>query len=278
MKLTGGVTVPTKEHEVSKGARPADFDDEAAAAAHVRGMFDSIAPRYDTLNHLLSVGIDRWWWWRAARRFRKVLARPEAVALDLCCGTGDMTLALARLRPQALAGKNCTETTEPLLAVDFSHKMLSRGNAKFFFRNIIAIEADALHLPLPNGVIDLITSAFGFRNLANYDDGLAELYRVLKPGGEIGILDCNQPEGLAGALYNLYFKRILPWLGGLLSGDRSAYQYLPASVERFPRPPRMLQMIRAAGFADASWTSYTFGVAGLYRAVKPVVDRRSATL
>ncbi|QHN04878.1 ubiquinone/menaquinone biosynthesis methyltransferase [Granulicella sp. WH15] len=260
-----------REHEVSTGAKPAAGLDEAAAASNVQQMFDSIAPKYDTLNHLLSAGIDRLWWWRAARSFRQVLARPEAVALDLCCGTGDMTLALNRLRPTL-----STFPTAPVLAVDFSHNMLVRGRAKFHGHNIIPIEADALHLPLPNGSIDLITSAFGFRNLANYEEGLAELFRVLGPGGQIGILDCNQPEGVVGMAYNLYFKRILPWVGGLISGDRSAYSYLPASVERFPRPARMLQMIRKAGFVDASWTSYTLGVAGLYRAIKPTQTSHQA--
>jgi demethylmenaquinone methyltransferase/2-methoxy-6-polyprenyl-1,4-benzoquinol methylase len=258
-----------EEHEISTGARPANVADEAAAATNVREMFDSIAPNYDRLNHLLSAGIDRLWWWRAARSFRKTLVRPETIVLDLCCGTGDMTLALDRLRPGA-KGQISTLPTEPILAVDFSHAMLSRGRAKFIDRNIIPLEADALHLPLPDGSVDLITSAFGFRNLANYEDGLAELFRVLKPGGEIGILDCNQPEGLVGAGYNLYFKRVLPALGGLISGDRGAYTYLPESVARFPRPPRMLQLIARAGFQNGSWTSYTLGVAGLYRAIKPV--------
>ena len=117
--------------------------------------------------------------------------------------------------------------------------------------------------------MDLISSAFGFRNLVNYEEGLAELFRVLRPGGQIGILDCNQPSGLIGAIYNLYFKQILPKIGSIVS-DKAAYTYLPASVERFPRPPRMLQLIHNAGFVDASWTSYTLGVAGLYRATKPV--------
>jgi demethylmenaquinone methyltransferase/2-methoxy-6-polyprenyl-1,4-benzoquinol methylase len=254
-----------QEHELSTGARPDTATDEATASQSVRQMFDSIAPSYDRLNHLLSAGLDRLWWRRAARAFRATLARPEAVVLDLCCGTGDMTLALNRLRP----GKISTTPTEPILAVDFAHNMLGRGRAKFLAHNIVPIEADALHLPLPDGSVDLITSAFGFRNLANYEAGLAELFRVLRPGGQIGILDCNQPEGLVGALYNLYFQRILPWFGGLLSGDRGAYSYLPASVARFPRPPRMLQLIRAAGFTGATWTSYTLGVAGLYQATKP---------
>ncbi len=249
------------EHQSSTGARPIGATDEKAAAANVQQMFDSIAPRYDLLNHLLSGGIDRWWWRRTARAFRSTLERPEGVALDLCCGTGDMTLRLLKHRP-------ATPEAAPILAVDFSHQMLSRGVEKFAVHNIISIEADALHLPVADSSIDLVTSAFGFRNLANYEEGLAELYRVLRPGGQIGILECNQPSGLTGTVYNLYFRRILPKLGGIISGDAGAYNYLPASVERFPRPPRMLQLIAAAGFAGACWDSYTFGTVGLYRATK----------
>ena len=253
------------EHEISTGALPAGATSEQTAAANVQQMFDTIAPTYDRANHTLSAGIDRYWWSRAARTFRPILQRPEAVALDLCCGTGDMTLALLKHRP--IDGP-ATKKSAPILAVDFSHQMLSRGAEKFRFHNIIPIEADALHLPIASNSVDLITSAFGFRNLANYEAGLAELHRILRPGGEIGILDCNQPEGLTAILYNLYFKKILPRVGGLISGEAEAYTYLPSSVERFPRPPRMLQLIRAAGFVDATWTSYTFGTAGLYRAVK----------
>lgn len=251
----------SKEHELSTGARPAGTITEQAAAANVQQMFNAIAPRYDLLNHVLSMGLDRWWWTRTARTFRTILARPDARALDLCCGTGDMTMALMKHRP-----RNVGEA--PVLAVDFSREMLERGKQKFAGHNIVAIEADALHLPFEDNTLALVTSAFGFRNLANYEEGLAELYRVLHSGGEIGILDCNQPEGVVGAIYDLYFKRILPRIGALLSNE-DAYRYLPASVERFPRPRRMLEMIRAAGFRNATWTGYTFGTAGLYRAVKP---------
>jgi demethylmenaquinone methyltransferase/2-methoxy-6-polyprenyl-1,4-benzoquinol methylase len=225
-------------------------------------MFDTIAPRYDLLNHLLSFGLDRIWWNRTARSFRDVLQRPDAVVLDLCCGTGDMALALMKYRP-------VQSNERPLLALDFSHEMLVRGREKFAPHNIVAIEADALHLPIAENTLDLVTSAFGFRNLANYEQGLRELYRVLRPGGQIGILECNQPEGVTGALYDLYFKRLLPAVGGLISGDASAYRYLPSSVERFPRPARMLQMIRSAGYTEARWDGYTFGAAGLYTATKP---------
>jgi demethylmenaquinone methyltransferase/2-methoxy-6-polyprenyl-1,4-benzoquinol methylase len=268
------------------GARPTGVSSPAAAAQSIQQMFDAIAPRYDLLNHLLSAGIDRLWWARTARALRPILARPEAVVLDLCCGTGDMTLALDRLRPQpAIIKKSvilsegaaavegpavvCSAFPAPILAVDFSHNMLALAQPKFAGRNIRAIEADALHLPFADSSIDLVACAFGFRNLASYADGLAELYRVLRPTGQIAILDFNQPTGLVGALYSLYFKRVLPLLGRIISRDPAAYTYLPESVARFPRPPRMIELIVAADFAAPTWIPYTFGVAGLYRASKP---------
>ena len=242
------------------GAQPEGTGDEASAAAAVRSMFDEIAPRYDLLNHVLSLNIDRVWWYRAARRFRKVLARPEAQVLDLCCGTGDMTLALLRRRPKQ---------GRPVLAADFAHQMLVRGAAKFSPRGALAFEADALHLPLADGSLDLLTTAFGFRNLANYQAGLEEFYRTLKPGGELGILDFSEPGGWMGKLYAFYFRRILPAVGGLLSGVSGPYQYLPSSVRRFPAPMELLATMRAVGFEQVSWTPYNFGIAGLYRAIKP---------
>ena len=250
------------EHEITTGARPSGVTTEQAAAANIQQMFDTIAPTYDRANHVLSAGIDRSWWTRTARLFRPILQHPETVALDLCCGTGDMTMALLKHRP------NATHTA-PILAVDFSHQMLSLAQKKFAGRNILSIEADALHLPLRDASVDLVTSAFGFRNLANYEEALAEILRVLRPGGQLGILECNQPEGLTGAIYNLYFKSILPKLGGLISGNATAYSYLNASVYRFPRPPRMIELLRNAGFTNPTWTSYTFGVVGLYHAAKP---------
>jgi demethylmenaquinone methyltransferase/2-methoxy-6-polyprenyl-1,4-benzoquinol methylase len=250
------------EHELTTGARPSGVTTEQAAAANIQQMFDTIAPTYDRANHLLSAGIDRSWWTRTARLFRPILQHPETVALDLCCGTGDMTIALVKHRPTG-------PKAAPILAVDFSHQMLSLAQKKFAGRNILSIEADALHLPLPDASVDLVTSAFGFRNLANYEEALAEILRVLRPGGQLGILECNQPEGFTGAVYNLYFKSILPKLGGLISGDARAYSYLNSSVERFPRPPRMIDLLRNAGFTSPTWTSYTLGVVGLYHAAKP---------
>ena len=241
------------------GAAPVGADDEAQAAVAVRDMFSSIAPRYDLLNHVLSMNIDRLWWNRTARTFDDVLSRPGARVLDLCCGTGDMTFALHR-RMTGKSGK--------LVGADFSHAMLVRAAAKTGTKEITWVEADALNLPMPDGRFDLVTAAFGFRNLANYDRGLSEICRVLANDGEVGILDFGEPKGLIGAVYRLYFRHALPAIGTVISGVRGPYAYLPRSVQRFPPPEEMLQRMRAVGFRDASWTPYTFGIAGLYRGKK----------
>ena len=222
-------------------------------------MFTSIAPRYDLLNHVLSLNIDRLWWRKTARVFADILSRPQARVLDLCCGTGDMTLALHRQ-----AGKS----SPAILGADFSHAMLQRANHKAASTALRWVEADALRLPFPDGHFDLITSAFGFRNLANYDAGLLEIMRVQRPDGEIGILDFGEPQGLVGSCYRIYFKRVLPAIGTLISGVKGPYAYLPASVARFPAPTEMLQRIREIGFRESSWTPYTLGIAGLYRGKK----------
>jgi demethylmenaquinone methyltransferase/2-methoxy-6-polyprenyl-1,4-benzoquinol methylase len=224
-------------------------------------MFTSIAPRYDLLNHVLSFNIDRLWWRRTARTFCHILTRADARVLDLCCGTGDMAFALKRQ-----AGKSPVR----IVGADFSHAMLRRAALKSADRAASPewIEADALHLPFSDGNFDLVTSAFGFRNLADYDAGLREIARVLRPGGECGILDFGEPGGVMGALYRIYFKQVLPRVGTMISGVRGPYAYLPASVERFPPPEEMLTRMRDAGFAEATWTPYTFGIAGLYRGKK----------
>lgn len=244
------------------GAAPDGANDQRSAARAVREMFTSIAPRYDLLNHVLSFNVDRLWWRRTARSFIDILRRPESRVLDLCCGTGDMTFALRRA-----AGKSAAQ----ILGADFSHAMLQRATEKSSAQNGSGpnwIEADALTLPFPNEHFDLVTSAFGFRNLADYDAGLREIVRVLRPGGECGILDFGEPEGAMGALYRIYFKQVLPRVGTLISGVRGPYAYLPASVERFPSPDEMIARMKKAGFAEAGWTPYTFGIAGLYRGRK----------
>jgi demethylmenaquinone methyltransferase/2-methoxy-6-polyprenyl-1,4-benzoquinol methylase len=249
------------------GASPEGARDAASAALAVREMFTSIAPRYDLLNHVLSFNIDRLWWRRTARTFASILAQPDARILDLCCGTGDMTFALLKQ-----AGNGMPQIS----GVDFSHAMLQRALSKSLDKisgngNPLIprwIEADALCLPFPDQHFNLVTSAFGFRNLADYDAGLREIARVLRPGGECGILDFSDPRGFIGHLYRIYFKHILPRVGTTLSGVRGPYAYLPNSVERFPQPQEMLNRMRRAGFREASWTPYTFGIAGLYRGRK----------
>ncbi len=249
------------------GANPQGAQDEAGAAQAVRQMFDSIAPRYDLLNHVLSANIDRLWWRRTAHRFRTVLANPDASVLDICCGTGDMTLALLKHRPRG---------ARPILAADFARAMLTRGAQKFTARKpgepaAVAIEADALHLPFPSASLDLVVSAFGFRNLANYEAGLREFHRVLKPGGQLGILDFSEPGGLIGKAYAVYFRRVLPAIGRIICGKAGPYSYLPASVGNFPPPPDLLALMRVSGYEYCSWQLYTFGIAGLYTAARPVV-------
>ncbi len=246
------------------GAAPEGASDPHSAARAVREMFTSIAPRYDLLNHVLSCNIDRLWWRRTARTFAHILAQLNCRVLDLCCGTGDMTFALRKR-----AGQQKGRQSPQILGADFSHAMLQRALSKSQSQgNDTAprwIEADALSLPFPNQHFNLVTSAFGFRNLADYDAGLREIVRVLKPGGECGILDFGEPKGLMGRLYRIYFRQVLPRVGTLISGVRGPYAYLPNSVERFPEPEEMLDRMRRAGFREATWTPYTLGIAGLYR-------------
>ena len=240
------------------GASPEGANDPQAASRAIREMFTAIAPRYDLLNHLLSANVDKLWWRRTARTFAAILARPDAQVLDLCCGTGDMAFALRR------QGSECRIT-----GADFSHAMLVRAHAKSDQKPKMRwIEADALRLPFPDESFDLVTSAFGFRNLADYDAGLREIRRVLKPGGEYGILEFSEPRGALGKIYNVYFKSVLPRIGRVISGSSGAYAYLPASVQRFPEPDELLQRMRTAGFREATWKPYTFGIAGLYRGVR----------
>ncbi|HUV69322.1 MAG TPA: ubiquinone/menaquinone biosynthesis methyltransferase [Terracidiphilus sp.] len=251
------------------GAKPLGTADEASAAQAVRQMFDSIAPRYDLLNHVLSANVDRLWWRRTARRFQPILAKPGAAVLDICCGTGDLTMALLKHRPDG---------AQPILAADFSRGMLSRGVVKFGAEKVgagkayaVPLEADALHLPLKSASLDLIVTAFGFRNLANYEAGLREFNRVLKPGGQLGILEFSEPGGLMGKAYAIYFRRVLPAIGRLICGKNGPYNYLPTSVGNFPPPPQMLQLMQSTGYDRCAWQPYTFGIAGLYTAERTLV-------
>jgi demethylmenaquinone methyltransferase/2-methoxy-6-polyprenyl-1,4-benzoquinol methylase len=162
------------------------------------------------------------------------------------------------------------DTDSRIFGADFSHAMLQRAREKSRESRSAPdwIEADALKLPFPSSHFDLVISAFGFRNLADYDAGLREIARVLRTEGECGILDFGEPTGTLGSVYRYYFKKVLPKIGAMISGVRGPYSYLPTSVERFPSPQEMIERMKAAGFNEPSWTAYTFGIAGLYRGKK----------
>jgi len=254
-----------------KGTRPEGTVNEADASQKVREMFMQIAPRYDLLNHLLSFQLDRLWRARAAKRLRPILDRPDAIVLDLCCGTGDLAFALSRV------GK------ARILGADFAHTMLVRARDKSSSflgsagerpaSSMPFFEADALRLPFADASFDLVTSAFGFRNLANYEAGLREIQRVLRPGGTIGILEFTEPpEGFLGDLYRWYFTRVLPKIGWLISGHQSAYTYLPKSVSHFFRPLEFAALLSSIGYVSADFRVWTFGTVALHTATKPTIS------
>jgi demethylmenaquinone methyltransferase / 2-methoxy-6-polyprenyl-1,4-benzoquinol methylase len=248
--------------------------DEQETSRRVREMFSGIAPRYDLLNHLLSGRLDNVWRARVARRFAPILARPDARVLDLCCGTGDLAFALARRGPARITGADFShamlaiarrkaETLRERATTNAATKSASAsGNSAVEF-----VEADALRMPFADETFDLVTTAFGFRNLANYDEGLKEIRRVLRPGGELGILEFSEPRGrLFGALYRFYFRHILPTLGGAISGNSAAYSYLPRSVGRFPSPEELAAQMERASFGDVRFVRWTGGIVTLHTA------------
>lgn len=252
-----GVAAPVK------GTQPEGSVTEADASKRVREMFTQIAPRYDLLNHLLSFGLDRLWRARVAKCLRPILDRHGAVVLDLCCGTGDLALALRN------SGK------ARILGADFAHTMLVRARVKSQMVSshsglpprepMPLFEADALQLPFADGSFDLVTSAFGFRNLANYEAGLREIFRVLKSGGTIAILEfAEPPKGFLGDFYRWYFTRILPRVGWLISGHQSAYTYLPKSVARFFRPPELAALMRYVGYQSVEFKEGTIRAVALH--------------
>jgi demethylmenaquinone methyltransferase/2-methoxy-6-polyprenyl-1,4-benzoquinol methylase len=242
------------------GASPEGTRNEQEAAHWVRVMFGRVAHRYDLANHLLSFNIDRHWRAHTVRRVGHILQRPGARVLDICCGTGDLVLALEK---RAAAGVLGSDFCHPML-VAAGHKIAQRGARASLF------EADALRLPIRDSSLDLVTVAFGFRNLANYQAGLAEMRRVLRPGGMAAILEFSQPPNRAfAALYNFYSRRILPLIGGALSGSRDAYTYLPDSVRKFPSAARLAEDMKAAGFEDVRFEYLTGGIVALHTGVSP---------
>ena len=294
-----------------------------SSARSVRDMFSAIAPRYDFLNHLLSLRRDIVWRRRLARRFRDVLGRADARVLDLCCGTGDLSLALHRVAGEE-GHKRPIRRGARIFGTDFAHPMLEIARRKslaasdLFIRPIgwvqeqgreepqprsrfrfplwgrgrradarstlqasalsgptasasgpTYIESDALSLPFADSTFDLLTAAFGFRNLADYDRGLAEFFRVLKPSGRLAILEFSGPQGvLLGPLYRFYFTRILPRIGGAISGNSAAYNYLPGSVLKFPSPDSLAEMISRAGFTAVRFDLWSAGIVALHTATR----------
>lgn len=238
-----------------RGTTPTGAASEADASRWVREMFGRIAPRYDFLNHLLSFNIDRTWRKRLIRRVAKVLQNPDARVVDLCCGTGDVMIAMGMKSRARVYGS------------DFCHPMLTSARSKAERKSVPALlfEADGLSLPLPDSSVDLITIAFGFRNYAGYRRGLDEMVRVLRPSGTAAILEFAPPsKTLFGRLHGFYSKTILPTLGAAISGDREAYEYLPQSVGKFPSPPELAEAMRQAGFSDVNYELMTGGSVALH--------------
>jgi demethylmenaquinone methyltransferase/2-methoxy-6-polyprenyl-1,4-benzoquinol methylase len=254
------------------GSRPGGTRTEREASARVQQMFSRIAPRYDFLNHLLSFSLDRLWRRRTARKFRRTLRRTDARILDLCCGTGDLTFALERVRVREIRDANAHRI--PLFGSDFAQPMLDRAHKKAQAHSCSAIftTADALHLPFTDSSFDLITTAFGFRNLVNYEAGLREFARVLRPGGEIAILEFSEPgSGFTSAMFKLYFRQILPRIGAAISGSKEAYSYLPGSVAKFPTSEELAALMKKVGFTDITIARWNFGSVLLHCASLPAV-------
>ena len=226
--------------------------------AYVRDIFSEIAPRYDLLNHLLSANVDRGW-------RRKAIAElgwerdPTGSYLDLCAGTLDVSVQLVDTR--GFAGR--------VLAADFAEPMLRAGDGKRSGRAIQPVVADALELPVADGTLAGAIVGFGARNLADLDAGLREVHRVLAPGARFVILEFSSPRSaLIRTGYHLYFHRLLPLVGRLVSGHRTAYSYLPESVAHFPTGDDLAERLRTAGFATVRWRPLTFGIAAIHTAVK----------
>jgi len=227
-------------------------------AAHVRRMFSSIAPRYDLLNHLLSLNIDRLWRRRAVDRldWERV---PDGVYLDNCSGTLDLAVELAR-RP-AFRGR--------VVGSDFTLPMLQRGQPKVERLPVAPLCADALALPYSDAAFDGATVGFGVRNLTSLDAGLREMARVLRPGARLVILEFTTPQWQPfRGLYFFYFMKVLPFVGRMISKHGSAYSYLPESVMQFPEPPELARRMEAAGFDGIQWKMLTGGIAALHWGVR----------
>jgi demethylmenaquinone methyltransferase / 2-methoxy-6-polyprenyl-1,4-benzoquinol methylase len=242
-------------------------------ARAVQDMFGRVARRYDFLNHLLSARFDVWWRRVAARELREILERPDSVAADLCCGTGDLTFAFAQYSRGVVVGSDFCHPMLQVAGQKRSRRVSAAGNAKDGADSGPArtrfIEADTLHLPFRDQSLDLASMAFGFRNLASYEDGLREIHRTLRPGGVIAILEFSRMQWpVLGPLFRFYFHHILPHIGTLVSGESGPYQYLPSSVKNFPDQEALARALRAHGFVDVHYRDFMGGIAALHLGVK----------
>ena len=228
-------------------------------AGRVREMFASIASRYDLLNHLLSGNVDKRWRRIVATRVRDKLSSSNARVLDVACGTGDLSLTLFEITGAGVVG------------TDFCRPMLQIAAGKMSGR-IRFIEGDALDLPFRDGTFDVATIAFGLRNLSNVESGLAELSRVLKPGGWVAVLEFSRPaNAVLRPVFNLYFTKVLPWIGRVVSGSQNAYSYLPASVQKFPDQSQLSLLMEQAGFVQVGYENLSGGIAALHMGQRPEV-------
>jgi demethylmenaquinone methyltransferase/2-methoxy-6-polyprenyl-1,4-benzoquinol methylase len=236
----------------------------AEKRAYVKRIFSEIAPRYDLLNHVLSLNIDRRWRRKAIARLE--VERDQAGRyLDLCAGTMDVAVEISRL--PGFRGL--------VVGADFAEPMLKAGAGKISGSGITPVTADAVQLPIASGQLAGAIVAFGIRNVAGLDEALREALRILVPGGRFVILEFSTPRiRILRALYRLYFHHVLPLIGRLISGHRTAYQYLPRSVANFPVEEELASRMEAAGFAKVSWTSLSFGVAAIHVAERPMPGRK----
>jgi demethylmenaquinone methyltransferase/2-methoxy-6-polyprenyl-1,4-benzoquinol methylase len=218
---------------------------------YVRNAFARIADRYVLTNHVLSGGMDFWWRYVVTKRIKQL--RPRKL-MDVASGTGDLALKIQDEIPDC-----------EVMATDFCAEMLAHASSRGVGKTLVA---DALDLPFPNDEFDVVTVAFGLRNMGDYPLGLQEMRRVLKPGGHLFILDFSQPEAPLCYPYRLYLHHVLPKLAGLLTGQTDAYEYLGTSIEQFPSGKEMIALLAANGYGNASATPMTFGVVTAYEAVK----------
>ncbi len=245
--------MPISTTATTNSDRPLD-----KSGKRVREMFRQIAPRYDAMNHLLSLNIDRYWRWRAVKRLR---FQSHVPVLDTCTGTGDLAIAIQRKAPE----------TVDVVGSDFCHAMLEIGRNKVPDGRIDFVEADSQALPFPSSTFGCVTVAFGLRNVADTDQGIREMARVCRPGGQVLILEFSQPTfwGLR-QIYGFYFRNVLPRIGQWFAkNDKSAYQYLPESVGQFPDGQALVDRMTAAGLLNVRYTPMTFGVATIYEGIVP---------